>query len=272
MHFIDICNVLASVLTLTSSILQFRYNWSRSRSRGSGSIRNLSYDYIILQGITTTTLLTYTLVYFLQPVLQLYRTRYIFLESTTNTIPFNSLTFLFDGLALLPQAILLYQLRAYKSTATLHQGLSLNCIGFLILITLPLIYFIKCLLFQQMKINNLDIADSIWFISKTVAAVQYMPQIVINWTSESVEGLHSWWLFTCCGTVLLPLIGRVVNTILVLGKEGGDKGGYEWFELPINFPTWPVMVGQGMSLMIITIQLRFYRGLQNTDKIHYKSV
>lgn len=247
MHISDLFPISTLLTQLASAYLQFRYN------KAHKSIYGLSYDYSLLQLLAHTTSILGILGFHSSTITTQYRIRWL-MEPPSILLAI----LVIEILSLIASLGVMIQLITYKSTRGSDQGVSGYCMGFIIAVSLPLIYLIKLWLFNQAKINDLDVVDYIWAMQKMFDGVQYIPQIMVNLMDDKVNGLHPYWKQLQFGNMAIELVEWIVYGHGVLG------------DLSFIVPSLPLMIIKDLSLLVVGLQYYLYR--HNQPEVHYKEV
>ena len=141
------------------------------------------------------------------------------------------------------------QLRMYKATSHIHQGVSMTCIvtvsiliGFIATLTLYLWYF------NIHHFAYLDHLNSIWVMGNMIGMMTLWPQICINWMGRCCMGISS--------RYILPLITadcvRIIGYYITLWNNS-----LKFWQWPYNSIPVIVTLAELLSLLMGFYQTHF---------------
>ncbi|CAD1810903.1 putative integral membrane protein [Candida parapsilosis] len=246
MYLTDLYPISTACIQLASICLQFKYNKTRK------SIRGLSYDYSLLQFLTHLISIASLLSFCSSTITSQYMLRW-----SSETPHISLLVLVLEVISFIVSTGMIIQLIIYKSTRGQNQAISGYCQGFIITVLLPLVYLFKLWLFKQAKINELDLVDYGWTMFKLFTNLRFIPQVMVNWMDDSVDGLYPYWIHLQVACAAFELVDRVVN-------------GYVWADVSIMMPSLPLIIIKDVSIAIIGFQYHVYR--KRTSEVHYKEV
>lgn len=231
----------SSISTLVNYIRQIRY------SRHKKSICGLSSDFTVITWVSyVMSILSSSYYYSSVKVVDQYIARF----PVHPDISVSGFLFVLDIIGfILVSGILMQQFVVYKRTMNEYQGISSICICFIILQFAIFLWLVHNVLLGKRQIYLLDIIDYIWFISKLTSLIKSVPQITVNWSTQTVTGIHESFL----------LYEWISIAFLALSKLTMDNNN--WFKIPVNYNTWLHLI---MNILFVAT-LQFQK-----DYLYYK--
>lgn len=226
---------LSLLIETFSSFKQINHNKRKK------SIRGLAYDtavWTVIQG--SCTILT-TLLY-LYPTIQ---TQYKLRNPIFPDIRYDLEVLFVQIILFILNVGWLLQCFLYKASRSEMQGISGVAKGILLGLLVGLLYLIHG---QKSNIGSfvlLDIVDYLWLVGRVAGSIKLLPQLLLNSIECSVVGHVKYWL---------PL--EVVSQVLLMFVKFPARK--DWYNIPVNYPSWPQVTLYGFSLVVYFFEERIY--------------
>lgn len=238
MTLAELCMLASSLANAGILLQQLQHNKNKK------SIYGLSYDFIIITWISYLCKTIATINYgFSEVLIGEYKKRF----PVHSTVSISWVVFVIDLLSSLILTGIVFQLRIYRRTRNVNQGISFLPITYFVGSTTTLFLMIKwCLDNNQKTINYLDIIDFLWFQSNFLSGIQLVPQLYMNWFDSCVVGTFHNFVWLKLGQLIILAVGKL-HTFYY----------QDWFDIPLNYDTWGTFAMNSFVISILIYQ-QFY--------------
>ncbi|KAL6451527.1 hypothetical protein SBY92_002870 [Candida maltosa Xu316] len=235
---------ISSIVDITNSIYQLRHNKEKK------TIYGISFDYALFSFLHSYLSILTTFLY-------IDNSEYTSRNPIYPTVPISYLLLLLQIIQCSLAILLCLQLRLYHHTQNTNQGVSPASLLLLLCLGLLWGWLFKMYSYGEGKIVFLDVIDSTWYVGRVVSTVKYVPVISMNWFDRCVVGFTDTWHDLSLVVVVVQLLGKMSRSL-------------EWWEVPVNFPTWTEVVFQLICMLIIKYQMYIYKENKSTLQVKHK--
>lgn len=208
-----------------------------------GSIKGLSYDWISFTALSHSTRLLVTCCYGFSEAIQIQNARR---SPALPPVTVSAFIMVADLIGLIAAIHILYQIKVYHRSKILNQGYSLGLKACLIgcYVVVPLLVF-KFYIFRGV-LQLVDVVDWFWLCHNVISMVSFCPQLIMNWfhnlcTTVIPIAYDKWQGLSVCFLIL----GRALDHI-------------KWPLIPVNWPSWPLILASAILFMCLEIQRYVY--------------
>lgn len=231
-------------LMLVASLLESASYWKQFKAiQSTKSVFGLSYDFFLLSLVDYLTGVLCGICYLLDSIGQLYGARF----PVYSTISVSKSLLLVDCLKSVFCLLIVIQLGKYESTKRKDQEFSPLCKSFLLTSGLVFLWF-QILVFQgKHSLNQLDIVDFIWCYNLILKSGKYLPQVFMNWTTQS------------CYQNGRSIDYQLASMVLLILSKPFVIRHVEWYAIPVNYYN---------SVVYLTISLPLIMLLKHHKRIY----
>lgn len=235
--------VLGSTLVVAGLLCQTIALLLQSRSVSTkGTIKGLSYDWISFSALVYVTRALVACFYcFSDEIRRQNMRRTPLLPPVAVNIPI----IIIDLIGIATAIRILHLLKIHQKSKISSQSFSVGLKSCLLgcYVIIPLI-IVKFYIWKN-TLQPVDLVDWFWLCFNVFSIVSFAPQLIMNW-------------FHMCATAVLPLYDKWQGIGIVLIILGRLLETTKWPEIPVNWPSWPVIATSAICLVSLQLQRYTY--------------